>query len=166
MNKFKFGNYKHAKYLDEQSVNLFYPVITSYFLELTQGLIKDGHSDLALNALHKYDKEMPDIYPFFGITQSKYFIIDTAYKLHDEGMANRYVNSVQNYITDQLDYNYNMLQTSPADVNTDTVQFGMQVLNGLAVLTKDNQQTALNGKLQAQVNSYAGKFSKILGTSN
>jgi hypothetical protein len=163
MNKFKWGNFKHAKYLDEQSTNLFYPFITATFLELTQGLIQEGHNDLALKALQKYDHEMPDLYPNFNITQSKYFIIDTAYRLHDTGIANKYVASVDSYVTDQLNYNYNLLQTSPGDVNAQDVQLGVSVLNGMAELTKDNNQTALNSKLQAQLSDYINKFSSIVG---
>jgi hypothetical protein len=163
MNKFKWGNFKHAKYLDEQSTNLFYPFITATFLELTQSLIQEGHNDLALKALQKYDHEMPDIYPNFNTTQSKYFIIDTAYRLHAAGMANKYVASVDSYVTDQLNYNYNLMQTSPGDVNAQEVQLGVSVLNGMAELTKDNNQTALNSKLQAQLNDYSNKFSSIVG---
>lgn len=162
MNKFKWGNYKYAKYLDEQSSGLFYSVITSTFLDLTRGLIEDGHNDLALKALQKYDSVMPDIYPSMNVTQGKYFIIDTAYKLHDNSMAGKYIASVENYVTDQLDYNYNLLQNSPADVDAQNVQFGMAVLNGLAGMTKQNEQAALSGKLQVRVNDYMAKFSKIL----
>ena len=50
---------------------------------------------------------------FLILQQSKYFIIDTAYRLHAAGMANKYVASVDNYLTDQLDYNYHLLQSSP-----------------------------------------------------
>jgi hypothetical protein len=162
VNKFKWGNFKHAKYLDEQSTNLFYPIIASTILELTQGLMEDGHNDLALKALQKYDNEMPDIYPFMGVAQSKFYIIDTAYKLHDTGMANRYVASVDAYLTDQLDYNYNLLQSSPGDVNASNVQFGMSVLNGMVDITKANEQTELSSKLRAQLNDYSTKFSKIM----
>ena len=163
MNKFKWGNFKSAKYLDEQSTNLFYPVITTTFLELAQGLMQEGHNDLALNALKKYDQEIPDLYPFMGMAQSKYFIIDTAYKLHATAMANKYVASVDSYLTDQLDYNYNMLQNSPDNVNAQDVQFGVSVLNAMAEKTKANDQTELNTKLLAQVKDYSSKFSKVLG---
>ncbi|MDB5145580.1 MAG: hypothetical protein JWQ66_4293, partial [Mucilaginibacter sp.] len=43
------------------------------------------------------------------------------------------------------------------------VQFGMSVLNGIAGLTKENEQIALNSKLQAQLNDYTSKFSGIIG---
>jgi len=166
MTKFKWGNYKHAKFLDEQSTDLFYPVITTTFLELAQGLMSEGRNDLALNAMHKYDQEMPDIYPNVNVIQGKYFIIDTAYKLHDTEMANRYVNSVDRYLVDQFDYNYNLLKTSPDDVNAGNVQFGMQVLNGLADQARQNEQAALSTKLEAQVKDYSGKFSGIVGRQN
>ena len=163
MNKFKWGNYKNARYLDEQSTSLFYPVITSTFLEMTQTLIQEGHNDLALNALKKYDHEMPDIYPSTSVIQGKYFIIDTAYRLHANNMANKYVASMDNYVTDQLNYNYNLLQNSPGDVNAQNVQLEVSVLNAMAQLTRDNQELALNSKLQAQLIDYSNKFSGIIG---
>ncbi|MGZ3821407.1 MAG: DUF2723 domain-containing protein, partial [Mucilaginibacter sp.] len=163
VNKFKWGNFKHAKFLDEQSTGLFYPVITYSFLDLTEGLMKEGRNDLALKALQKYDQEMPDIYPNMSITQSKYYIIDTAYKLHAAAMANRYVSSMDSYVIDQLDYNYNLMQSSPGDVNTQTVQYGVSVLNAMTQVTKENEQMELNSKLQAQLEDYTKKFSGIIG---
>jgi len=162
VNKFKYGNFKHAKYLDQQSTNLFYPFVTATYLELTQSLMNEGRNDLALNALHKYDKEMPDIFPYASITQSKYWLIDTAYHLHDKATANKYIASTDSYITDQLDYSYNLLQSSPADVNTGNVQLEVSVLNGIAGLTKQNGEPELSQKLQAQVDDYSKKFATIM----
>ncbi len=98
-----------------------------------------------------------------NIAQSKYFIIDTAYRLHATDMANKYVSSMDSYITDQLDYNYNLMQSSPADVNAQNVQFEVSVLNAMTQLTKENEQMALNSKLTAQLNDYTNKFSSIMG---
>jgi hypothetical protein len=162
VNKFKYGNFKHAKNLDEQSTNLFYPVIASTYLELTQSLMAEGHNDLALKALQKYDQEMPDLYPYPGFAQSKYWLIDTAYRLHAKGTANKYVNDADNYLTDQLNYNYNLLKNSPEDVNTQNVQFEVSVLSGIAGLAKQNEEAALGGKLQAQVDDYTKKFQGIV----
>jgi hypothetical protein len=163
MNKFKWGNYKTAKYLDEQSTSLFYPLLTDTILELTQNLMQEGHNDLALKALQKYDREMPDIYPNMNIARGKYYVIDTAYKLHATAMGNKYVSSMDNYITDQLNYNYNLLQNSPGDVNAQSVQLGVSVLNAMVQLTKENAQLALNTKLEEQLNDYTNKFSGIIG---
>jgi len=122
----------------------------------------EGHHDLAVKVLQKYDKEMPDIFPFTGVEQSKIRVIDTAYNLHEHGLANKYVSSMDDHITDQLAYNYNLMQSSPGDVNADNVQFDLSVLNTIAQLTKQNQQLALNSKLEAQLNDYANKFSAII----
>src|SRR6185312_12461858 len=56
VNKFKFGNFKHAKYLDNVSTTQFYLNLELTFNDLTQGLIKDGRRDLALKAIHKFDE--------------------------------------------------------------------------------------------------------------
>lgn len=166
MNKFKWGNYKNAKYLDEQSNGLFYILITNTFTELANGLIAEGHNDMALKAIQKYDSEMPDMYPYVGIAQSKFRVIDTAYRLHANGLANKYVSSMDNYITDQLNYDYNLLQASPGDVNTSDVQFEMSVLNAMTQITKENQELALNSKLQTQLNDYESKFGGIIGSKD
>jgi hypothetical protein len=166
MNKFKWGNYKTAKYLDEQSSGLFYLLTTNTFTELANGLMAEGHNDMALKAIQKYDNEMPDIYPYIGIAQSKFRVIDTAYRLHANSLANKYVSSMDNYIIDQLNYDYNLLQASPADVNGSNVQFEMSVLNAMTQVTKENQELALNTKLQAQLSDYESKFAGVIGKQN
>jgi len=163
MNKFKWGNYKTAKYLDEQSSGLFYTLITNTFTELADGLMAEGHNDMALKAIQKYDNEMPDIYPYVGIAQSKFRVIDTAYRLHANSVANKYVSSMEDYIVDQLNYDYNLLQASPGDVNTSNVQFEISVLNAMTQITKENQELVLNTKLQAQLSDYENKFAGALG---
>ncbi|MGN6638607.1 MAG: DUF2723 domain-containing protein, partial [Mucilaginibacter sp.] len=164
MNKFKWGNYKTAKYLDPESTTMFYPVILSTVIDLTQNLSQEGHKDLALKVLHKYDQEMPDIYPFIDVARTKYFLVANAYTLGDIGYANRFVNSIDKYVTDQLDYNYGQLQSSSDNVDTRTVQIGLSLINGLSELAKDNHQAPLAAKLQSQVKDYEGKFGPLLGS--
>ena len=163
MNKFKWGNFKTAKYLDPESTTMFYPVIMSTVLELTQNLIQEGHKDLALKVLNKYDAEMPDIYPFIDLARSKYFIVATAYTLNDVTLANRYVNSIDNYVADQLDYNYSLLQKDVSSVDQRTVQLGLSLLNALAQATKENHQSALSEKVDKQLKDYESKFAAVVG---
>jgi hypothetical protein len=163
MNKFKWGNFKTAKYLDPESNTMFYPVILSTVLDLVQNLKLEGHNDLALKVLHKYDAVMPDIYPFIDIARNKYYLVNTAYSLNDIGYANKFATSIDSYIIDQLDYNYNLLLAAPESVDGRTVQIGLSLLNGLNDLAKENHQTALASKLQAQMKNYEGKFSSIMG---
>jgi hypothetical protein len=162
MNKFRFGNFKHARYLDHESTTMFYPVMVTTFTDLAQGLIKDGHPDLALKTLHKFDEEMPDLITGLDVADRKIFMAQTSYDLHDIILGNKFVTSVDNYITDQLDYNYYLMQSNPGDLNTRDVQYGISFINGLESLTDQNHQTALTVKLKAQLKDYEGKFGSIL----
>ncbi|MBS1533344.1 MAG: DUF2723 domain-containing protein [Bacteroidetes bacterium] len=162
VNKFKYGNFKHAKNLDEQSTNLFYPLMTASYIELTQSLMNSGRNDLALNALHKYNEEMPDIYPYAGIAQSKYWLIDTAFRLNDKTTAKKYTTSAVNYLTDQLNYSYSLLQSSPGDVNAGNVQFEVSALHSIANLNKEYHEPELAARLQDEADDYMKKFKEVI----
>ena len=162
MTKFKYGNFKTAKYLDHESTTMFYPVMVTTFLDLAEGLIKDGHPDLALKALHKFDEVMPDINPGLDVAYRKMFMAQTAYGLHDNVLANKFVTGIDDYVVDQLDYNYNLLKNNSDNLDLRNVQFGVSVLNAMVGVTGDNHQTALNAKLAAQLKDYTNKFGPVL----
>ena len=162
MNKFRYGNFKNARYLDHESTTMFYPVMVTTFQDLADGLIKDGHPDLALKALHKFDEVMPDFNPGLEVADRKIFMAQTAYSLHDTALGNKLVNSIDYYITDQLDYNYNIMQSNSGSLNTRDIQYGISFINGLVGMTADNHQTALNNKLKSQLKDYESKFSSIM----
>jgi hypothetical protein len=161
MNKFKYGNFKHARYLDDISKTQYYPFMENTFHDLTQGLIKDGRNDLALKALHKFDQEMPDINPNIDTAHRKLLLAQVAYKLNDKELANRYVKGIGNYLTDQLAYNYTLLKDKSEALNTNEVQFQLYVLNGLVDTTKNYQETALHNYFQAQLDDYGNKFAVL-----
>jgi len=161
VNKFKFGNFKHAKYLDNVSTTQFYLNLELTFNDLTQGLIKDGRRDLALKAIHKFDEQMPDINPDIDTAAHKFFLAQTAYQLGDVKLGNRYINSVDSFITDQLDYNYSLLQNNNQDIDQRTVQLGVQLLNSMADTAKNNRQAALGDRFQSQLKDYENKFAVI-----
>jgi hypothetical protein len=163
MTKFKWGNYNTAKYLDPESTTMFYPVILSTILDITQNLTVEGRKDLALNVLHKYDREMPDIYPFIDVARSKYYLVANAYNLGDKAYGNKYAQSMEKYITDQLDYNASLLPDHTDNMDLRTVQMGMQLLGGLSQLTKENNQPALAARLSKEEKLYEGKFAPVLG---
>ncbi|HWZ02039.1 MAG TPA: hypothetical protein VNX40_00440, partial [Mucilaginibacter sp.] len=158
----KFGNFKHARYLDHESATMFYPVMVTTFLDLAQGLIKDGHPDLALKVLHKYDEVLPDINPGLDVADRKIFLAQTAYTLHDIVLGDKFVKSVDDYLTDQLDYNYALLQDKSGDMSMRDVQYGVSFINGLAGVTADNHRMELNKKLQDQLKDYETKFAGVL----
>jgi hypothetical protein len=163
MNKFKFGNFKTARYLDHESTTMFYPVMISTFLDLAQNLIKQGHPDLALKVMHKYDDVMPDLNIDIRIADSKFFLAQTAYQLHDLVLGAKFATSIDNYLTDQLDYDYTMLQSNAGTLNPRDIAFSIQLINAMADLAKDNHQTALAGKLQGQAKDYESKFASVIG---
>lgn len=162
MNKFKYGNFKTAKYLDHESTTMFYPVMVTTFLDLADGLIKDGHPDLALKALHKFDDVMPDINPGLEVADRKIFMAQTTYSLHDNVLANKFIKSVDDYIVDQLDYNYHLLKDNSGNLDLRNVQYGVSFINAMVGITNDNHQTALSAKLSAQLKDYTNKFAPVL----
>jgi len=163
MEKYKWGNMKNARYLDHESSTMFYPLILSSFSNLAQNLIQEGHPDLALKALHRYLEVMPDIYPDVEAAIRKNFIAQTFYQLNEPKPANDIMKSIDVYLKDQLDYNYNVLQKSPESVDIRTLQYGISVLNDMATITKRYQQTSLANDFANQVKDYSGKFSGLLG---
>ncbi len=163
INKYKWGNMKNAKYLDSQTVQLFYPMLMSNFLNLSQNLAAEGHPDLALKALHKFDDSTPDLTPYIDVAVRKYYIADSAYHLKDLKLGNKYMNSVNAYLKDQLDYNYRLFKKEPDTVSLRDVQMGVSLINAMAGTTKENNQVALNTMLESELRDYEGKFSAILG---
>ena len=161
MNKFKFGNYKKARFLDNVASTQFYLTMEVTFADLAIGLIKDGHRELALNAIHKFDKQMPDVNPDIDTAAHKFFLGETAYQLADLKLGNKYVKSVDSFITGQLDYNYYLLQNNKSNIDQRTVQYSVQLLNSMADSARENHQEVLSNKLQAQLKDYENKFAVL-----
>ena len=162
VNKFKFGNYKKAKYLDDVALTQFYLTMEITFNDLAQGLIKDGHRDLALKAVHKFDEKMPDINPDIDTAAQKFFLAENAYNLGDKALGAKYVKGVANFIADQLDYNYSLLKDNKPNIDVHTVQLGVQLLNGMADTTRNNNEMELSKQLQAQLKDYSNKFAVLM----
>jgi len=164
MNKFKFGNFKTAKYLDHESTTMFYPVLIATFLDLSQNLIKQGQPEKALNVLHKYEQVMPDLNIDIRTADSKFFIAQTAYQLKDLTFGAKMVNSIDAYLTDVLDYDYTMVQSNSGSISPRDIAFSIQLIGGMGEFAKNNHQTELATKLQNQVKDYESKFASILSS--
>jgi hypothetical protein len=164
MTKFKWGEFKTAKYLDHESTTMFYPVMMTTFLDLVQSEMNEGHPDLALNVLHKYDQVMPNINPFIDVVARKFYLAEACFRLHDIVLGTKFVKDIDDYLTDQLNWNNQLLQDNNTDqLNLRDVQIGIQLIGGMSEFTKDNHQTALTNQLQAQYKDYQAKFASILG---
>jgi len=161
MNKFKWGNFKHAKYLDQQSTSIFYPQLVSAFSDLSRSLLKEGRLELAKNVLHKYDAVLPDINPNYGAIQPKVTIADSSFKLNEIELGNKTIKSVDAYLTDQLDYQYHLMQNDADRLNNRDVRINLSFLNTMLEVTKANKQTQLTAMLTAQLNDYGTKFKSL-----
>ncbi|MBK0378107.1 DUF2723 domain-containing protein [Mucilaginibacter segetis] len=158
MNKFKYGNMKNARHLDNTSSTLYYPLVTGLFTTLADNLINEGYVDLAKKALKKYEQEIPDRVQSSDIAIKKYYMARSAYAVNDIAMATKLINLVDDYVIDQLRYNYQLYQNDSHSVNTRDVQIELSILNSMVSLTTNYKQTDLAKKLEAQLQDYGTKF--------
>jgi hypothetical protein len=165
MNKFKFGKFKTAKFLDHESTTMFYPVMMTTFIDLLDDLMEKGRNDLALNLLRKYDQVMPDLDIDMRITRSKFSLAQRAFKLNDIAFATKYFNNIDNYIVDQLDYSYVQLKNHSGAYNPYEVQTGIEILYGMADVARVGHQTATYDKYTAQIKKYEGQFASLFKQS-
>jgi hypothetical protein len=163
MNKFRFGNFKTARYLDPESTHMFYPVLVTTFLDLARSLESEGRKDMVLKVLHKYDQVLPDLYPYIDIAGRKMFLAQLAYHSGDAALGNKIVNGIDKHLTDLLDFNYYQLQNNGSNLDLRDVQISLQVLNGMTQYTKEANQSALSNKFAAQLKDYETKFQSVLG---
>jgi hypothetical protein len=158
MTKFKWGNMKNARYLDHESMTMFYPLISRLYSNLADNLTKEGHTDQAKNVLTKYDEVMPGIINSTEVAVRKYYMIESAYRLGDVSLANKLSNQVDDYVTNLLDYNYELLKSGETSVENRDIQYSMSILSGIVGFTKDFKQSALNAKFSNQLKGYESKF--------
>lgn len=158
INKYKYGNFKNAKYLDHESLNLFYPLITRLYATLADNLLKEGHQDLAKNALKKYDDVMPSVIISSELAVRKYYMAESLFRMGDATLGIKLATQIDNYIVDQLNYSYILYQKSDGSLNSRDVQLYLSLLNGMVNLTKSYKQDALSAKISAQLKDYGTKF--------
>jgi len=158
VNKFKYGNMKAAKNLDNTTETLFYPLVTRLFSSLSDNLVREGHGDLAKNVLKKYEQMVPETINFPELALKKYFMAQSAYEAGDIALANKTVSQVNEFALDQLKYNYNLYQQDANSVSARDVQFCLSITNGMISLTKHYNQTKLTAMLEAQLKDYSTKF--------
>lgn len=166
MNKFKWGHFATAKYLDHESTTMFYPVMLTTFLDLTQDLIQHNKLDSARKVLQKYDRELPHLNPFIDVAARKFYLAQAAYNIKDYVVADHIVQDVDSYLTDQLDYFYYQYKekNSTADYTMRDLNVSIQLIAGLADFAKNAHETALAAKLSSQFKDYQGKFAPLLST--
>lgn len=156
MTKFKWGNMKHATYLDPESVRMSFTII-NHFNILAENLHRDGRSEEARKALLKCMEVVPDKNYSLNFTIRKFYMADLLYKLKEAQKANELVRATADYIEDQLNYLSAIAQTKE-NLNSREIQLGVYVMGEMVKLTGKNAQTALNKQLQARYNAMETKF--------
>lgn len=156
MTKFKWGNMKHATYLDPESVRMSFTII-NHFNILAENLYRDGRSEEARKALLKCMEVVPDKNYSLNFTIRKFYMADLLYKLKEAQKANELVRATADYIEDQLNYLSAIAQTKE-NLNSREIQLGVYVMGEMVKLTGKNAQTALNKQLQARYNAMETKF--------
>ncbi|PJJ84356.1 glycosyltransferase family 117 protein [Mucilaginibacter auburnensis] len=164
MNKFRFGNYKHARYLDDESRTMFYAVTTAAFTLLAEELIKEGRSDLAVKVIRKYDSEMPAIFADMRSADTRLNVARLAYQLQQNSIAQSMANGIITYVTDILDYNARQLHGGT--VNSYNVEEGIKILTELSRLNKEHDNLPLAKTLENKVKGYNSAFEKVLAKAD
>lgn len=160
MNKFRFGNYKNASYLDEQSRTMFYSVTTTAFTLLAQDLIKEGNRDKAANIIRKYDEEMPEIFIDMRAADNRLALTKLAYQLNQKAIGTKMAAGIDSYVTDQLDYYSRQLHSG--SVNGYNIVTGIQILKDLAELSDKSDQPQFHKKLTTKITRYQTRFAKVI----
>ncbi|MFD0749865.1 DUF2723 domain-containing protein [Mucilaginibacter calamicampi] len=160
MNKFRFGNYKNARYLDEQSRTMFFNATTTAFSLLAQDLIKSDQPDLAAKVIRKYDKEMPEILVDMRAANNRLTLAKMAYQLRQKAIGTKMAEGLDNYVTDQLDYYSGQLYSG--GVNGYNIVKGIDILKELADLSKTAGQTKFSNQLTAKITRYQARFVKVI----
>lgn len=160
MNKFKWGNFKTAKYLDDVSLTQMFPIITRSYLSLADNLQKQGHADLAKKALQKYRDVTPDVIPAQEIAWRQFNMAGIAYKLGENTGADRQINKIADYLNNSLAYNHTLFSAGkPADNNQ--IRFAISLLNQVVALTKI-YNPALSEKWKGPLDKYVKDFGATL----
>ncbi|MBE7176582.1 MAG: DUF2723 domain-containing protein [Mucilaginibacter polytrichastri] len=157
MNRFRWGNMKHARYLDPLSTTFFMPVMLNQMNTLAENLISEGRPDLARNVVRKCDTELPDIYPDATVSLRKFYLADTCYRLRETAQANKLVTGVAAYLTDQLRYHAQTGHSMQAGGNDD-IQFQLSLLAELVKMTENYKQPRLYAALSENLDNYSRQF--------
>jgi hypothetical protein len=134
------------------------------FLDLTQSLMQEKRPDLALKVLHKYDEVMPDINPFIDVVARKFYLAQACYTLHDVVLGKKFVTGMDDYLTDQLNYYYYLLQNNGNGLSARDISISIQLIGGMLDFAKDAHQTDLFNKLSDQYKDYQTKFASVLNS--
>ncbi|MGN7202957.1 glycosyltransferase family 117 protein [Pedobacter sp. SAFR-022] len=162
MNKFKWGNIKHAKYLDPQSADDI-SIFANVWNNTVTGMLKEGKVAEAKKAANKYLEVMPD--KFYGMRSmmGTYFMAENFYMLGETAKANEIVTRCADYIQKELTYLADVSESKNRLVGMQNVRLGMSFLNQMANTTAQYKQMPLAEKINNQFKALEARFGPYLG---
>ena len=162
MNKFKWGNIKHAKYLDPQSSDDI-SIFANVWNNTVTGMLKEGKAAEAKKAANKYLEVMPD--KFYGMRSmmGTYFMAENFYTLGETAKANEIVTRCADYIHKELTYLADVSESKNRLVGMQNVRLGMSFLNQMANTTAQYKQMPLAEKINNQFKALEARFGPYLG---
>lgn len=162
MNKFKWGNIKHAKYLDPQSSDDI-SIFANVWNNTVTGMLKEGKAAEAKKAANKYLEVMPD--KFYGMRSmmGTYFMAENFYMLGETAKANEIVTRCAGYIQKELTYLADVSESKNRLVGMQNVRLGMSFLNQMANTTAQYKQMPLAEKINNQFKALEARFGPYLG---
>lgn len=165
MNKFKWGNIKNARYLDQQSsddVSIF----ANLFNTSVSSLVKEGKIDEAKKVVEKYYQEMPN--KFYGMRSmmGTYFMAENLYILGETARANALIEKSATYIQKELTYLADVSESKSRFVGGQNVQLGMSFLNQMAHTAEQHKQTKLSQNLKNQFSALESRFAPFFPQGN
>jgi hypothetical protein len=158
MNKFKWGRMKEAKFLDHESLQMFYPLISRVYLSLIEGKMKEGKTAEAKMALQKYMTDLPNIIPVPEAAIRKLYLADVAYKLGDTAAGDKLITLLDDYLVNSLNFNYGLFKDGKTDLSNNDIQLGLSLLNAMVGTAKNGNRPSLSAKYDAQVKDFSRKF--------
>ncbi len=156
VNKFVWGNMKHAGYLDPETTRMI-TIIQKSFNQLAENLYNQGRKEEAKKTLLKSLEVIPDKnYSFYSVVH-RYYSADLLYRLKETKKANLLVEQTANNIVAELNYLADISSTKENLASND-IQLGLTVLNELIKVSTENNQTALSNSLKNKFKSLETKF--------
>jgi len=165
MNKFKWGNIKHASYLDTQSaddVAIFINILNS----LTSGLIKADRLDDAKKVIAKYDEVIPD--KIYSI-RSMMSVAQTAqnlYALGETKKANDLIKKSMVYIQKEMTYLADVSKSKDILIGGQQGQIALNYgLVPMAQVASQYKQTKLAEDIAKQYQELDARFNYVFSRS-
>jgi hypothetical protein len=158
MNKFRYGNMNDPKvYLDDFHVRTISIIrLRNRFIQLAGELINRGDTARALKALDRCMELTPDNKIPFDHTIIQ--IANDYYQCNRFEKANALVNILRDKCDGKLSY-YLDQNKSSVSINKDQIVYNLQILQNLAIVSKNFNQTVMSLKIDSITNNHYKDFS-------